>query len=247
MSEVLARSGGRVMGKTLQAVVEIAAKLPGFDHLGKVAIGGGDKTNIHRNRSSPAQPLYLLLLQGTQELGLQFQRQVSDLVQEQRAHMSQFQSSDALRDRPGEGAFLMAKELALQQAERNGRAIQLHKGPVTSRTDCMNRPRDQLLTGPGLTQDQHGRVGRSNRFHLLQHGLQVAAFADDFLEVVLRAQLLLEITLLFFELAAELDNSAKTVVDLDRSQRSGWPPGEASRIRVVRRPCRAGCLRTECR
>ena len=79
----------------------------------------------------------------------------------------------------------------------------------------MNRPRDQLLSGPGLTKDQHGCGGRSDGFHLLQHRLQAVAFADDFLEVVLGAQLLLEIALFLFELAAELDNSAKAVVDLD--------------------------------
>ena len=44
----------------------------------------------------PAKALDLLLLQRPQKLGLQFQRQVPNLIQEERAHMSQFQSSDSL-------------------------------------------------------------------------------------------------------------------------------------------------------
>ena len=79
----------------------------------------------------------------------------------------------------------------------------------------MNRPRDQLLTGPGLAQDQYGCAGWRNRFHLLQHGFQIAAFAYDFLEVVLSAQLFFEIALFLFELAAELNHPAEAVVDLD--------------------------------
>ena len=79
-----------------EAIVQIAAKFARLDHPGKVAIGSSDETNIDRNRSSAAKPLYFLFLQRPQEFGLQFQWQVPNLVQEQRAHMGQFQSSDSL-------------------------------------------------------------------------------------------------------------------------------------------------------
>ena len=111
----------------------------------------------------------------------------------------------------------------------------------------MNRPRDQLLAGPGLTQDQHGCVGRRHRFHLLQHRLQTTAFADDFLEVVLGAQLLLEIAFFLFQLAAELDNPAKTVVDLDGPGNLAGRLEKRLDVALIEGNLRAGCLRTECR
>ncbi len=73
------------------------------------------------------------------------------------------------------------------------------------------------------------------------------AFADDFLEVVFGAQLLLEIALFLFELAAELDNSPETVVDLD------YPGDLAGRLEkrlhmaLVEGGFAAGSRRTECR
>src|ERR1700691_4813015 len=79
----------------------------------------------------------------------------------------------------------------------------------------MNRPRNQLLAGAGLAQDQYGWARRSDDFNLLQHGLQTVTFTDDLLEVVLCAQLLLQIAFFLFQLAAELNNPAVAVVDLD--------------------------------
>src|SRR5271163_3308009 len=79
----------------------------------------------------------------------------------------------------------------------------------------MNRPRDQFLAGAGLAQDQYGCTRRSDGFNLLQDGLQTVTFTDDLLEVVLCAQLLLQIAFFLFQLGAELNNSAVAVVDLD--------------------------------
>ena len=45
-----------------------------------------------------AQPLELPLLQNAQQLGLQLQRNIADLVQEQRAVVRQFEAPDLLRD-----------------------------------------------------------------------------------------------------------------------------------------------------
>src|ERR1700691_6230356 len=109
--------------------------------------------------------------------------------------MSQFQSSDSLCDRAREGAPFMPEELAFQQPERDRRTIQLDEGLIAAGTDGMNRPCDQLLAGPRLAKYQHGCGGGSDGFHLLQHGPQALAFADYFFEVVLCAQLLLEIAL----------------------------------------------------
>jgi hypothetical protein len=52
-----------------------------------------------------AQALELLLLQDAQELGLEFERDVADLVEEDRAAVRQFEAAEALGDGAGEGPF----------------------------------------------------------------------------------------------------------------------------------------------
>ena len=49
----------------------------------------------------------------------------------------------------------------------------------------MDGARDQFLAGAGFAQDQHGRIGGRNHFHLPLNPLQGRAAADDLLEVVL--------------------------------------------------------------
>ncbi len=51
----------------------------------------------------------------------------------------------------------------------------------------MNSPGEQFLSGAGLTVQEHCRPrGRNNR-NLIQHFAESGALANDFLEVVLRA------------------------------------------------------------
>ena len=51
----------------------------------------------------------------------------------------------------------------------------------------MDGARDQLLSRPGFPQDQHGRIGGSNHFHLSHNPLQSRASADNLLKVVVPA------------------------------------------------------------
>jgi hypothetical protein len=84
-------------GEHVQPIEEIGAEGAAPDHLLEVLVGRGDHPHVDRRRAaSAAQPLDLLLLERSQELGLQLQRQVADLVQEQRAAVRSLKSSDGL-------------------------------------------------------------------------------------------------------------------------------------------------------
>src|ERR1700678_1675466 len=74
-----------------------------------------------------------------------------------------------------------------------------------------NRPRGM----PEQFNLRRGRACPGAGFRLLQNGLQALAFTADFFEVVLCAQLFFQIAFLLFQLAAELNNPAVAVVDLD--------------------------------
>ncbi len=63
------------------------------------------------------------LLQEAQQLGLQRQRHVADLVEKQRAAVGELELAGRLPHRAGEGALLVAEQLALEQRFRDGRAV----------------------------------------------------------------------------------------------------------------------------
>ena len=75
------------------------------------------------DRLVPADALERLVLQQPQHLGLHGQRHVADFVEEKRAAVALLELADAAAVGPGEGPFLVAEQLALQQVFRDGRTV----------------------------------------------------------------------------------------------------------------------------
>ena len=112
-----------------------------------------------------AEPLDLPLLEHAQQLHLDVGRQVADLVEEDRRAIGQLEASDLPRERAGEGAFLAAEQLALDQGRGNRRAVHAHHRRRRRRARFVKVRGEELLAGAGLAEEQHRRVrGR----HLLQ-------------------------------------------------------------------------------
>jgi hypothetical protein len=57
-----------------------------------------------------------------------------------------------------EGPPFITEEFALKERLRNARAIDRHQGPFSARALMMDRSCHQVLSGPGLTFNNHGRV-----------------------------------------------------------------------------------------
>src|SRR6266478_7756377 len=96
---------------------------------------------------SAAQALEFLFLQDTQQFGLQSRRNITHLVEEQRAFVGQLETANLLRYGSSERAFLVAKKLTFQQIQRNRSAIQPYERVSAPRADVVNRVRDQLFAG----------------------------------------------------------------------------------------------------
>ena len=107
----------------VQAVVEVLPETPGGDLGEKVAIRRRDDPHVHGDLRAAADPGDLALLQRAQELRLQGERQLADLVEEERPGVRGFESSGARAVGAGEGAALDAEELGLDQPLRNRRAV----------------------------------------------------------------------------------------------------------------------------
>ena len=121
MSSRRSRSGGTSTGNTAQAIEEIRAEALLPDRLGEVAIGGGDQPDVGLDRLRGADPLELPLLQDAQQLHLELERQLADLVEEERSAVGQLEAAAASPVGAGEGTLLVAEELALDQARSAGR------------------------------------------------------------------------------------------------------------------------------
>src|SRR5215470_12836626 len=111
----------------IQPVVEVAPKLAVLNHLFQIAIRRGHETHIDSFCMSAPQAFELAFLQSTQELGLDFHRNIANFVEKQGPLIRQFEAADLLRDRAGKCAFFMSEQLAFEKPSRNGCAIQLYK------------------------------------------------------------------------------------------------------------------------
>ena len=102
-----------------QPEVEVLAELP-LGHRAASGRGWSRRRRARRPCSDCVPPTRskLLLLEHAQQLGLQRERQLADLVEEQRAAVRQLEASRLARGRAGEGALLVAEQLALEQRAR---------------------------------------------------------------------------------------------------------------------------------
>jgi hypothetical protein len=107
----------------VQSIEGIGAEDTLLNHFLKILVGRGDHSHVHRRRAAAApQTLNLPLLEHSEQFGLQFQRQIADFVQEQRAAVRGLKSSDRLRDSAREGTSFVAEQFAFEQADRNRRS-----------------------------------------------------------------------------------------------------------------------------
>src|SRR5688500_11023802 len=73
----------------------------------------------------------------------------------------------------------MSEELALEQAARNRRAVELHERSRAARAHRMNRSGHELLARSRLTADEHRRIGRRHGPDLRDHAAQRLTGPDD--------------------------------------------------------------------
>ena len=126
-------------------------------------------------------------------------RYIADLVQKQRSLVRQFESSNPLGDGASERTFLMAKQLAFKEAQRNSRAIHLYKRLTLARAQVVNCASDHLFAGSRLALDEDCRVRRRNDSNALEHSFQPLTITNDFFEIVLEPDFVFQVKLLLCE------------------------------------------------
>ena len=106
-----------------------------------------------------AEPLEAALLEHAQQLGLRDERQVADLVEEQRAVVGELEAARLAIVRAGERAFLVAEDLRLEQRVGERRAVDGLELVGAAAAQLVDHPRDDFLARSGRPEDQHRDVG----------------------------------------------------------------------------------------
>ena len=157
----------------VETEVKILAEHFLLHRFSKVLVGRGHNPEVELDVSQPAQAAEGLLLQDAQELGLETQRNLPYLVQEERAPVRQFEDTAFLGARVREGAFLVAEQLAFQQCGGDGRAVDSDEWSGLPKALVVKCLGDQILAGPALAVEQHragfARAYAPYQFEDLQH------------------------------------------------------------------------------
>ena len=155
----------------VEAVVQVLAELAGL-HLGaEVLVRRAQQAHVDRQLGDRADRPHRALLDRAQQLRLHRQRQVADLVEEQRAAVGRLEEAFAIVHRAGERALAIAEELGLEQLLGDRAAVDRDERLRRAHADLVDRARDQFLAGAGLAGHQHRRHAARDlldqRAHLL--------------------------------------------------------------------------------
>ncbi len=135
---------------------------------------GRDDAHVGADRLAAADGGELAFLQHPQQARLRVGWHVADLVEEQRAAGGLLEAALAAIGRPGEGAALVAEQLALDQLARDRRHVDRHERARAPPAVVVQGARDQFLAGAALAVDHHrqirGRQPRDAAIDLLHRG-----------------------------------------------------------------------------
>ena len=93
MSTGRSRSDGQPDRERVDAVVEVLAEPAVADELVERPVGGRDQAEVHLDRLLAAEALEAPVFEHAQQLGLRDEREVADLVEEQRAAIGQLHAA----------------------------------------------------------------------------------------------------------------------------------------------------------
>src|SRR6266702_2022591 len=145
-----------------QPVIKVFAECAGTHRLVDIQIGGGYDADIKFLYLRAPYRLDFPLLQRPEQLGLQLNRQISNLIKEKRSPFRQLKLACLVPHRTGEGPLDMAEQFALQQVTGDGGAVYGHERGVPARAVGVDGAGNQLFSRSRFAGDQYRRLGVGN-------------------------------------------------------------------------------------
>src|SRR5207253_5092517 len=117
----------------VDAKIQIGAKTTGRYLVVQEGIGRGDYTSVQWLASFGTDRFEYAIIDRTQQLALQRQRQAVDFIQQQGAVARGGELAKPIAIRPGEGPLDVSEHFAFDQARRHGAAIDDQKRLMAAR------------------------------------------------------------------------------------------------------------------
>ena len=140
----------------MEAEVEVAAELALGHVLFEVAVGGGDHADVDFDRLVAADALEGVAFQDAEELGLGGGVHLADFVEHEGAFVGLLELADLAFGGAGEGAFLVAEELAFEERLGEGGAVEADEGSFAAGAGVVDGAGDEFLADAAFAADQDG-------------------------------------------------------------------------------------------
>src|SRR3954468_8530870 len=136
-----------------EPVIQIFAEATFLGCLAQIAVRRGEHAHVDGSRQRATEAGDFPLLQDSEELRLQIERQFANLVEEERSFLRLLEAARAPRGRAGVGALLRPEQLALEELRRNRGAVHRHEAALAAGRQ-VERARHALLAGARLALDE---------------------------------------------------------------------------------------------
>jgi hypothetical protein len=146
MSERRSRSGGTRIGYMFRRWKRSERKRPAPTSRARISVGRGDHAHVDAQELVGADALDFAFLERAQELRLHRERELTDLVEEERAAVGDLELPGAIAARAGVGAAQMTEELALDDRFGQRRAVHVDERRLRAPRLLMDRARHELLS-----------------------------------------------------------------------------------------------------
>ena len=150
----------------VQPIVQVLAKRSLLDHRRQIAVGGHDHAHVDGHGLDAAQRHHGALLHTAQQHGLDRQRHLPDLVEEQRSAVGRPHETERILMGAGESAFDVTEQLRLRQRVPQRCAVDRHEGSAGAIAGGVNVTGHQLLARARLALNHDRTAALSHRFDL---------------------------------------------------------------------------------
>ena len=163
----------------IQAIQQILPELPGGHDLSEIRVGSRKNANVHLPDLGRADTLDLPGLEYAQKFRLPLQRDIRDLIEEERPLVRQLETSDSIglgvRERP----LHVPEELAFEHALGKTSRVDRHECVLPPPRHGMEPTRYDFLSRAMLAGDQHIGLRGPHPFHHPQNRVHDLGFRDE--------------------------------------------------------------------
>src|SRR5712691_10064461 len=156
LSPLTKRRDGK--GDDVQPIKDVFAESALAHQRFEVLVRGRHHSRVHRDRLTGSHGAYFTILERAKQLHLEGGAHLADLVEKHRPALRLFEQPLLADAGPGEGALDVTKVLRLQEVFGECATLQRAQGSLSSAAGPVNRPRNELLAGAALSEDQSSGV-----------------------------------------------------------------------------------------